>query len=367
MTETSLSLRLKDHRPEPVEGALPDIDKWLAASGLQKAIRRGKQGEALTCTRILVDVDPQRLWRRVAVIAMEDVGVADMAAVADTILASRSKVWRDENGGDWLTASFVVSNLAAAVKCRGADDLGLVAVFDPDYKEARAELACATDATLCDVVADATQPLTCRSLAALYLSGTNRWSAPALPRRRGQLSILLEVFSHIGVPEYVIETIRGGAAKEAGALPCNLGLLWLQVTNSPTQTIRDERDGLTHLGTINGLSSEAFDVHTRLGKRALAYFAKACAPVREFVARHVPERDVNTVIAMLVWHAETSLVDRRLIYDGSEAIIEMAKVAHVASGAFPGERVDEAIDLMRLHLPDLHRARLRVTESSDVA
>ncbi len=363
MTETSLSLRLKDHRPKPVEGALPDIDKWLAASAMQKAIRRNNEAEALRCARLLVDVDPQRLWRRTAVVAMEDVGVGDIDAVADAIYASRSKAWRDQNGGDLHVASYVVSNLAAAVKCRGADDLAAVAASHPDLQESRAELACATETALCECVVDATQPLTRRSLAALYIAGTDQWSAPDLPPRRGNLDVLLDVYRHVGLPEYVCETIKGGAAKERGALPCNLGLLWLQASNSRTRTIRDERDDLTHLGEVNGLSSEAYDMHTRLGKRALAYFSKACEPVREYLSRYVPETEIYGVISMLAWHAESSLVDRRLVYDGSEEIIEMAKVAHIASGGFPVQQVDEAIDLMRRHLPDLHRARLRVAES----
>ena len=178
MTEISLSLRLKDHRPEPVAGALPTVDGWLVSSALQKACRRNNVAEALRCVKVLVAADAPRLWRRVAVIAMEDIGNAGFDAIADAIFASRSKVWRDAHGGDLHVATYVVSGLCTAVKCRAADDLGLVAAFHSDFQESRAELACATDSTLCEVVADATQSLIRRSLAALFLSGTNAWSAP---------------------------------------------------------------------------------------------------------------------------------------------------------------------------------------------
>ena len=103
-------------------------------------------------------------------------------------------------------------------------------------------------------------------------------------------------------------------------------------------------------------------MHTRPGKRALAYFSNACEPVREYLSRYVPDREIYWVIVGLAWHAEGSLLDRRLVYEGTEEIFEMAKVANIAAGEFPAERVDEAIDLMRRHLPDLHRARLRVVE-----
>ncbi len=146
-------------------------------------------------------------------------------------------------------------------------------------------------------------------------------------------------------------------------MPVNLGLLWLQARASPTRNIRDERAGLTHLGEVNGVASEAYDMHTRAGKRALAHFSKACEPVREYLLRFIPDKKIYEMVSGLAWHAESSLLDRRLVYDGSEAIFEMAKVANVASGEFPAERVDEAIDLMRQHLPDLHRARLRIVDT----
>ena len=360
-----LPQRLASHQPEPATGTIPNVDRWVAASGLQKSIRRNNVKEALSCTRLLLDVDPQRFWRRIVVCAMEDVGVGDLDAVVDTIFVARSKTWRDQHGGDLHAASFVVTNLCGAVKNRCTDDLGLVALFHPNYRESRAELACATEAALCDVVADTSQPLTRRSLAAMFLAGTNAWAAPELPRRRGDLGVLLDVFRHIGLPEFICEAIKGGAAKEKGALPCNLGLIWLLDAASPTRDIRDERTGLTHLGMINGLSSEAYDMHTRTGKRALADFCRACKPMREYVSRFVPEREIYWVLDGLAWHAESSLLDRRLVFEGSEEVFEKAKEANIAAGEFPVERVDEAIDLMRKHLPDLHQARLRVVESQN--
>ncbi len=108
-TEELLSIRLEIHTSGQCEGEPPNIDRWLAASALQKAVRRGNEEEALSCARLLSDVDPQRLWRRIAVIAMEDVGIGDIEATAQAIWASRSKTWRGKCGGEWHVASYVVS------------------------------------------------------------------------------------------------------------------------------------------------------------------------------------------------------------------------------------------------------------------
>ncbi len=361
--EEGLGQELAGHAPHSPESEPLTIDVRLASSALQKAIRRGNEAEALSCARLLADRDPQRLWRRLAVIAMEDVGVGDFDVVANTIFSSRSKVWRDKQGGDWHVASYLVPRLCAAPKNRGTDDLGLVAEFHPDFEDARAELACAPQASLCDRVADPSQPMAVRSLAALYLAGTDRWSVQALPHRHGHIRVLLELYGHVGVPDYVCEAIDGGAKKERGALPVNLGLMWLQAAASTSRHTRDERACLTHLGVIDGVSSEAYDMHTQLGRRALAYFSKVCEPIRDYLTRFVKERDLYKVLVGLAWQGESSLLDRRLVYDGSEEIFELAKVANVAINGFPAERVDEAVDLMRRHLPDLHRARLRVVDT----
>ncbi len=40
-TEELLSIRLDEHPSGQYEGEPPNIDRWLAASALQKAVRRG--------------------------------------------------------------------------------------------------------------------------------------------------------------------------------------------------------------------------------------------------------------------------------------------------------------------------------------
>ncbi len=55
-------------------------------------------------------------------------------------------------------------------------------------------------------------------------------------------------------------------------------------------------------------------------------------------------------------------LDRRLVYEGSAEIEAMAGVAELAHDGLPVQMVPEALDVVRRHLPDLHRARLRVVE-----
>ena len=49
--------------------------------------------------------------------AHEDLGVADLDAVALVTVALTGKCWRSEHGSDWAIASLLVERMCAAVKC----------------------------------------------------------------------------------------------------------------------------------------------------------------------------------------------------------------------------------------------------------
>ncbi|MCL5666552.1 MAG: hypothetical protein M1383_02180 [Patescibacteria group bacterium] len=75
----------------------PNIDLGLAASGLQKAIRAGDEILALQMAFIILPRFPFYLWRRLAVIASEDVGPANpqaailVSALYNSWVLSRAK------------------------------------------------------------------------------------------------------------------------------------------------------------------------------------------------------------------------------------------------------------------------------------
>jgi hypothetical protein len=60
---------------------------------------------------------------------------------------------------------------------------------------------------------------------------------------------------------------------------------------------------------------------------------------------------------MLVFHAEGGLVDRRLVWAGSEAITRQGTIADIMGRGLPSEYADEALMLLREHMVQLHEAR----------
>ncbi len=89
LSEIDAALTRYTCQPEP---QLLHADKWVLASGLQKAIRRGELRTAQSCAATLIQVDKQMLWRRLQVTALEDVGVGD-AALVTQIIAAALKVY----------------------------------------------------------------------------------------------------------------------------------------------------------------------------------------------------------------------------------------------------------------------------------
>lgn len=102
------------------------------ASALQKSIRRGQEREACFWAYILIDDGKWRyMWRRLAVMASEDIGNADpMAAVMVHSLAELSKLstnnWASGKRPEGVHEMQAVQYLARAKKNRSADDAVVV-------------------------------------------------------------------------------------------------------------------------------------------------------------------------------------------------------------------------------------------------
>ena len=79
-------------------------DRWLASSALQKSIRRGDVLTAQRALRTLYRHDPRSAWRRLLIIACEDVGIGALDVVIVTTLRSAKAKACREAGGDEAAA-----------------------------------------------------------------------------------------------------------------------------------------------------------------------------------------------------------------------------------------------------------------------
>jgi hypothetical protein len=127
-----------------VEEPTPPIplaaDRYIALSALQKAIRRGEEELALRAAMNLMIGGPHAIWRRLGIIAFEDVGVGNIDAVGwVTVVIGKPEV-RQRLGGEWCLADFLIRALCRSAKCRAADDLVHLVERDPALTDLRDEL-----------------------------------------------------------------------------------------------------------------------------------------------------------------------------------------------------------------------------------
>lgn len=104
-------------------------DPFEVLSALQKEIRRGNEYEAVYWATELATTNPQMLWKRLRIIASEDVGPADPVAtmVIDALKRNWDSISR-KNGASRLFMVHAVLHLARAPKSRTVDDL-LITIY----------------------------------------------------------------------------------------------------------------------------------------------------------------------------------------------------------------------------------------------
>lgn len=333
-------------------------DNWLATSALQKAIRRGQVDHALNATSFLLSRQPARFWRRLIVIALEDVGIGDLDLVREVLLLSGRTSWRAQNGGDWLFASSLVSQLCGSVKCRDACDALVITDLSPHLIPQRSAFLDLGDNDLCHILADGTRSLGERVLAAWLITGTKRFPAFSLPERDGSFSELLDVYRSLGVPEHVLEVARLGSTRTNEGHPLTLPLIWLLAHSAESRTVETKVGQQPRL--IGGWPEYAADMHTRTGKRAIRLFLTKCESMLDLVKQHLPATAVEEFVGTLVFRAEGEEVDRRLVYPGSHALLRDAEQAHLIYQGVPANLVREALAVLYGHMDMLHSCRLEV-------
>ena len=220
----------------PLDAVEPlPCDRWLAASALQKAIRRGDALTAQRAARTLYRHDPRSAWRRLLVIAYEDIGIGALGAVISTTLRSANAKARREAGGDEAAALATSQMLAAAPKDRSADLLFAIVLHDPALENARSMCRSVSVARRLEFVADPTLSLPERALAAWHSSGVEERGERRVGP--GDLGGLMRTYAELGVPERLLEAVGFALKKTRGPFVLMLPLLWLAAAEGEAELV----------------------------------------------------------------------------------------------------------------------------------
>lgn len=142
------------------------LDPWSASSLLQKAIRRGDVISATYAAQCFYTLRGKAIWRRLATIGFEDVGIANPDLVFEVTKLATIPGLRLTLGSDASLISDLCERLCASPKDRSADYLYSWAIGDEGQIE-QLTLQGLNGAALVQVAASLDEPLVRRAAAAL--------------------------------------------------------------------------------------------------------------------------------------------------------------------------------------------------------
>lgn len=263
---------------EAMATPLPDtpylrIDTHIAASLMQKAIRRSETAWALKAAQRLFDVQPARFWRRVSVTLFEDVGLLDGQLALD-VLACAPR--RGASPVCWSVAAHLIGRLCDATKTQVANNLLHLGLYDLNEAEPMVDFDLLPFAEAeCWITGD-TPTTVQRAKAVWQLSGIG-CSGQVVQHPEADRERVLSILSGLaGDP--VLEIIaREGLRLTRHVLPL-VSVLEAAASEIPKQ-IEYAADPMPPETLIAGVPSWVFDQYTWAGKAALRRARSECPAI----------------------------------------------------------------------------------------
>jgi len=250
---------------------------------LQKAIRRGDTELAVRALVNLSLHDPRSVWRHLAIIAAEDIGVANADLISKLISTRQASRGRAE----WPMATPLVAEMSQSLHCQAACDLLLRLENDPSLERDRLSAADSPNDRLASLLYDEGRPLLTRALAAMSLAGVLGQRA-AGPDPHAVFDILSDLSGGTRIAELGRSLWRMSRSPMSLFLP----LLWPEWNRaSPCGVVNDQ---MLPSEIIAEVPDYALDQFTRAGRRAI----KIVSADREFahLRTKVPPAEFSKVV-----------------------------------------------------------------------
>lgn len=331
-------------------------DKWLLASNLQKAIRRGLTRSAVATATKLLTVDAPYVWRRLLVIAYEDVGFGDLQLCFDLLKTFRREALHRDIGPDRVAAYFA-DRLSQALKSRALCDG--IAMLEFSVKRGQHERRCIrlTDDQLIAMACSADTPVMIRVAALRHIcgyrevvNGSYRTGIPARPE------LMREVARRVELSEMTTTLfLSGQGVSESLNIPLPMVSQMVRATEVSEQKAKQVFKGK------NGLQYCALDRHTRAGKRGFATLAREVKAVRKFFDRR-PGLNAVAVLGVAVFIIEGSGLNRWLVFDGANSLRQTFERNFLEYVGIIGDDADELLAVVADSLSRLNQLRAKVME-----
>jgi hypothetical protein len=279
----------------------PHADQYVLASLIQKAVRRGSMDIARRAGRQLLAVDPGRLWRRLRVIAVEDIGLGDPAAMIDMVAITSSATLRRRLGSNTAALDNALCIACLAAKERSVDHLHSLAQREPLPDANQDRLRRASDHALVAVLLSSHHDMAERARAAALLA--ERTDTLTIRQRLERLHPTFQSFRDLGASGDLIAAVQVCTGREGALLPLYLLLAWaLHLNGGAASTITQHEP--PPAASIDGLPAFGLDPHhTRIGRRAVQLWYRSYLKPPPWTPRQ---------IGMALWNVEAAACDQTL-------------------------------------------------------
>lgn len=298
-------------------GRMPG-DRWVLASAMQKAIRRGELERATNAGHALWLVDRRYFWQRLLVTTMEDVSVGDTDALVTALKGIASLQWRKELG-DAEAGLHLIRLLCCATKSRLIDSIYIQSSVSLAYQEARIVMAADDTSALKCKSSDEAVSIVERAIAIWLLAGTKRYPSDHMPHRTGDLEEAITVLRSLPIPASLADACIGVTRRLSYPLPLHIPLVWQEVQRHVT-TVRHHV--IPRAPDVDGLPVYAADGFTRVGRACFRELQKVTPDLQPFTAQQM---------ALGVFYIDGELVASELTSPALAAIQNAGERADIES------------------------------------
>jgi hypothetical protein len=327
-----MSIEDRDLFNEAIPALQPlPCDRWVARSCFQKAIRRGEKDLAVRALANLFLHDPKAVWRHLTIVALEDVGVANLDIIRSIVTAKRQYGGGRTTPLLWSTFADLANRMACSNHDQATCDL-LLQVENGSVanewiaSESRPDFWAA-------ILYDHKSSMHEKGTAALSFGGFIDAPFPADPYA------VFEILSdHSDIAE-VSALARGAWTLSRNPMALLLPIVWNVWSERLRNDIRDDALPVTHW--MKGVPDYALDQFTRVGKSAIRALTLQDRELQSNLRdAGIPREQWTTVVGDLLFLIEGGPCVRRTIWEEAEALRRPAR--WLLGTAILGQRLEQA-------------------------
>lgn len=341
----------KTPRHPPPVGRLPD--KWIAASALQKGIRRGNVELAIRALDTLWKIDHRYARKRLAIIAFEDVGLGAPDIVAVTVMAcSGTKYLPKEKIYPAVRACAIA--LATSAKERSAEHIYTLLAHHEAYELIRDRFAHKTPHQLVDIIIDTDRFLIERSAAAWLLAGTKRFGEGLMPEVQGDLGAYEWAIEQLDIPLWHPLVTMAGIRVTQCVLPVFWPLKLSQKECGEAAIINNSRK-LSE--AISPVPSYALDQFTRGGKAVIRTFLKEDNKLTQWLNKTLPRKSWQPTTEMGLFYLTSDQLNQEYVFAGSDKLKRLAIEADCCRWGLVASDIDVLLTILSNSLVEIEDRR----------